>query len=34
MLSIEEAVFMGHNVLMLGVAGTGKSSVVKKLFQK
>ena len=30
--SIEEAVVTGHNILILGAAGTGKSFLVKKLF--
>ena len=31
--SIEEAVVTGHNILILGAAGTGKSFLVKKLFK-
>ena len=34
MFSIEEAVVTGQNVLILEAAGTGKSSLVQKLFQK
>ena len=34
MFSIQEAVFTGHTVLILGAVGIVNSSLVKKLFKK